>query len=264
MSQEQSNWSEEDSALYRELAAVAVPRREEQLASLVALLPFGRDESFYVVELACGEGVLSAAILDAYPNARSLALDGSASMRDATSARLSGYGERAEVSGFDLASDDWRGVMDGADAVVSSLALHHLDADGKRRLFADVARRTSGRGALLIADIVEPLSQQAWAYNADVYDLAAKLRSHAETGSYELYERLIEEEWNFFRFPEPTELPSPLFDQLAWLRDAGFVGADCFWLLAGHAVYGGSKRGAGARGDRMGYDDALRAVRGQL
>ena len=154
--------------------------------------------------------------------------------------------------------------MDGADAVVSSLALHHLDADGKRRLFADVARRTSERGALLIADIVEPLSERAWAYYADVYDLAAKLRSRAETGSNDLYERLVEEEWNFFRFPEPGELPSPLFDQLAWLREAGFAGADCFWLLAGHAVYGGYKSGAGARGGRLSYDDALRVVRGQL
>ena len=160
MTQEQSNWSEEDSALYRELAAVAVPRREEQLASLVALLPFGRDESFSLVELACGEGVLSAAVLDAYPNARALALDGSASMRDATSARLASYGERARVAEFDLASGDWRGEMDGADAVVSSLAVHHLDAEGKRRLFRDVARATSERSALLIADIVEPQSGQ--------------------------------------------------------------------------------------------------------
>ncbi len=264
MSQEQSNWSEEDSALYRELAAVAVPRREEQLAALVALLPFGRDEAFSVVELACGEGVLSAAVLDAYPNARALALDGSASMRDATSARLVGFGERAHVGEFDLASEDWRGCMDGAEAVVSSLAIHHLDADGKRRLFADVARRTSERGALLIADIVEPLSEQAWGYYADVYDMAAERRSREETGSGELYQRLVEEEWNFFRFPEPSELPSPLFDQLAWLREAGFASVDCFWLLAGHAVYGGYKQGAGAASERISYEEALCAVRGQL
>ena len=97
MSLEQSGWTEEDSALYRELSAVAVPRREEQLAALVALLPFGRDEAFDVVELGCGEGVLAAAVLDAYPRAGVLCLDGSASMLREASARLERFGERARL-----------------------------------------------------------------------------------------------------------------------------------------------------------------------
>ena len=264
MSQEQSDWTEDDSALYRELSAVAVPRREEQLAALVALLPFGRDEAFGVVELGCGEGVLAAAVLDSYPRASVLALDGSASMLREASARLDRFGKRARLEEFDLGSSNWRSSMAGAGAVVSSLAIHHLSGDGKRRLFEDVALETTERGALLIVDVVEPLMAEAWAYHADVYDMAAEQRSREQTGSGELYQRLVEEEWNFFRFPEPGEMPSPLFDQLAWLREAGFASVDCFWLLAGHAVYGGFKQGAGASGDRISYGEALRAVRGQL
>ena len=38
-----ANWSEEDSALYRRLAAIAVPDRADQLATLLCLIPFGRD-----------------------------------------------------------------------------------------------------------------------------------------------------------------------------------------------------------------------------
>lgn len=264
MNVEQSGWTEEDSALYRELSAVAVPRREEQLAALVALLPFGRDEAFSVVELGCGEGVLAAAILDAYPRARILALDGSASMLSETAARLERFGERARLGEFDLDSSEWRGRMASADAVVSSLAIHHLTGDGKRRLFEDVARETTERAALLIVDVVEPTRDEAWAYYADVYDIAAEQRSREETGSGELYQRLLEEEWNFFRFPEASEMPSPLYNQLAWLREAGFVSADCFWMLAGHAVYGGYKRDAGATGERIAYGEALRTVRVQL
>ena len=264
MSQEQSGWTEEDSALYRELSAVAVPRREEQLAALVALLPFGRDEAFGVVELGCGEGVLAAAVMDAYPQANVLALDGSASMLQETSERLERYGGRARLGEFDLASSEWRGRMAGADAVVSSLAVHHLSGEGKKKLFEDAARKTSARSALLIADVVEPARDEAWRYYADVYDMAAELKSREQTGSGDLYERLVEEEWNFFRFPDPGEMPSPIFDQLAWLREAGFGSVDCFWLLAGHAVYGGFKSGAESTGDRISYGEALRAVREQL
>ena len=260
----QSGWTEEDSALYRELSAVAVPRREEQLAALVALLPFGRDEEFRVVELGCGEGVLAAAVLDAYPHASVLALDGSASMLGETSARLERFGERARLGEFDLGASHWRSRMAGADAVVSSLAIHHLSGDGKKRLFEDVARETSERAGLLVVDIVEPLTAESWVYNADVYDMAAERRSREQTGSEELYQRLVEEEWNFFRFPEPGEMPSPLFDQLAWLREAGFAVVDCFWMLAGHSVYGGYKQGAGATSERISYGEALRSVQEQL
>ena len=264
MSLEQSGWTEDDSALYRELSTVAVPRREEQLAALVALLPFGRDEAFGVVELGCGEGMLAAAVMDAYPRAHVLGLDGSASMLREASARLERYGERARLGEFDLASSEWRGRMAGADAVVSSLAVHHLSGEGKKKLFEDAARETSERAALLVADVVEPRRDEAWRCYADVYDMAAELRSREQTGSGDLYKRLVEEEWNLFRFPDPGETPSPLFDQLAWLRGAGFESVDCFWLLAGHAVYGGYKSAAETTGDRVSYGEALEAVRGQL
>ena len=52
-------------------------------------------------------------------------------------------------------------------------------------------------------------------------------------------------------------MPSPLFDQLAWLSEAGFEPVDCFWLLAGHAVYGGYKNGAKSNGERISYGEAL-------
>jgi hypothetical protein len=57
-------WTTENSEVYRQLAAVAVPARAEQIATLLMLLPFGQSDSFRVVELASGEGRLAHAILD--------------------------------------------------------------------------------------------------------------------------------------------------------------------------------------------------------
>lgn len=53
------------------------------------------------------------------------------------------------------------------------------------------------------------------------------------------YERFRRRQCNIFRYPDPFDKPSPLYDQLAWLKAAGFAAVDVFWLGAGHAIYGG-------------------------
>ena len=58
------------------------------------------------------------------------------------------------------------------------------------------------------------------------------------TGLYEEFQR---SQWNYYRFPDDMDRPSPLFDQLTWLSKAGFHGVDCFRLIGGHAIFGGYK-----------------------
>ena len=254
------NWSEEDSAVYRALAEVAVPMREEQLATLLCLLPFGRDDAFRIVDLGCGEGALEYAALTAFPNATALALDGSASMREHAWELLKPFGGRAEVREFALESDEWRGEMDGADCVVSSLVVHHLDDDGKRRLFREAYNRMNDGGALMLIDCVQPQRSEGVRLFADAYDDISRRQSIRRAGDTALFDRFVEEKWNIFRHPEPSEMLAPLSHQLAWLAEAGFEGVDCFWLNAGYAVFGGYKGGGAAR-DTLSFEDALDAVR---
>jgi tRNA (cmo5U34)-methyltransferase len=239
-------WTESDSRLYQELAAVAVPDRVEQMAALLTLLPFGPGDVGRVVELACGEGRLSEALLDAFPSASVLALDGSDDMRARAAGRLRRFGQRAEVAGFALEAADWWSLTEGADAVVTSLAVHHLDAAGKQRLFEAMATRLNPAGALLIADLVQPLRAEALELFASSWDYSAERQSSAPPGSPRAFEEFLRTHWNIFRYPDPVDMPSPLFDQLVWLRQAGFESVDCFWLRAGHAVYGGYRGGRNA------------------
>lgn len=241
MADEQWVWTEKNSTDYRRIAAVAVPARDEQLATLLTLLPFGRDDTFHAVELASGEGALSWALLDCWPRASVLALDGSAQMRAHAGARLKRFAGRVGVEPFDLASPDWLPKIEGADCVLSSLCVHHLDGEGKRRLFAAVAARLSPRGVFLIADLIAPQRPEAGRLFAAGLDRAAEAQSLAVGGSLDLFEQFSALGWNWFRHPDPFDKPSPLPDQLVWLREAGFGVADCFWLQAGHAIYGGYK-----------------------
>ncbi len=251
-------WSENESDLYRQLAAVAVPRRAEQIAALLTLIPFAPDAPFRAVELASGQGYLTQAILSAFPAATVLALDMEDSMRAETQRRSATYAERLRVAPFDMARDDWYGLVDGADVVVSSLCVHHLDGAQKQALFRALAGRMSGRGALLIADLVLPRRAQSRELFAATWDQSVR----EAAGDTAAYQHFLTTQWNIFRYPDDFDKPSPLFDQLVWLWEAGFHDIDCFWQDAGHAIYGGYGAAAGQAG--IAYDAALRVAQGVL
>jgi tRNA (cmo5U34)-methyltransferase len=259
------SWTEADSKLYQELAMVAVPRRAEQMATLLTLLPFGVHEPARVVELSCGEGFLSSALLNLYPQAHVVALDTSDEMLARTRDRLSEFPGRFDVEPFDIHSSDWHTHLDNADAVVSSLAVHHLDGPEKQSLFKSVAGRVSSRGALLMADLVEPQRTEARELFAAGWDRSAEQQAQQPGGSERAFQQFQETHWNIYRYPDPFDKPSPLSDQLFWLRDAGFAVVDCFWLHAAHAIYGGYRSPERlTSAPPMPFEDALRAATAAL
>lgn len=231
-------WSETDSATYTAIAEVAVPRRREMIATLLSAVPFARHDTFRVVELGCGDGQFAEALLDRFPATTLLALDGSELMRARASERMARFGVRAMVRAFDLETLDWWDLMLGSDLVVSSLCLHHLNDAKKQYLYKAVAGRLSPRGALLVADVVDPMHSTARELAADAWDASAHEQAEA-IGRPDLYARFVEERWNLFRFPDPADMPAALFHHLVWLKHAGFGAVECLWLFAGHAVFAG-------------------------
>jgi tRNA (cmo5U34)-methyltransferase len=235
-------WSEDDSELYRRLAPVAVPDRAEQIATLLTLVPYAADDVFRIVELACGEGLLAAALLTAFPHAQYLGLDGSDSMRAATASRLAAFGARAATAAFDLAATDWLTHADGAGVVVSSLAVHHLPDDAKRALYRAACPRLSDDGALLLADLVAPARAEIADVFAGGWDKAVEEQARRLPDGATRAAAFRAARWNHYRDPDPVDQPSRLADQLLWLSEAGFAVADCFWLRGGHAIYGGYRQ----------------------
>jgi tRNA (cmo5U34)-methyltransferase len=254
------NWTEDASAIYKQLADIAVPDREEQIASIVALIPFADDAAFQVVEAGSGEGYLSEVILECFPNASILALDGSESMRAATVDRLARFGDRFEVVPFDIEDLSWLDLAEGAGCVVSSLCVHHLRGTDKQRMFTGLANVLRPGGALIIADLVEPRHSVVRQFLADTWDYEARHRSANRPGGDDGWNAFVEEEWNIYRVPDEMDRPSPLADQLVWLSRAGFDPVDCFWMNAGHAVYGGYLPGGSPAENFVGFERALAAT----
>lgn len=241
MSESEGGWPESASELFIDIGAAFIPSRDEQIEVMTSLIPAEKQESFVAVDLACGAGPLSAALLEGFPACRVVALDGSPTMLAEAARTLEPWRGRFTLQHFDLKDDAWLETLPAqVRSVVSSLAIHHLDAEEKQRLFRGLARRMEPGGALLIADILEPVNEwvrQAW---AAAWDADVCRQSEEIPGREDAYRRFVETEWNLFRFPDPGfDKPSELFDQLQWLRDAGFSRVDCFWLRVGHAIYGG-------------------------
>ena len=240
--QRAKGWDDGDTRSFLNYGRYFVPERERQIGIIADLIPPPAAGAL-LVELCPGEGLLSRSLLERFPACRLLALDGSAEMRARTQATCCAEADRLTVAAFDLDDRDWRSFREPPHAVVSSLAIHHLDGQQKRTLFRDLAAALASGGVLVIADIVRPPDARGLAVAAQQWDEVVRARALALDGDLRAFDEFQRLGWNYFRDPDGDTIdkPSSLAEQLAWLAEAGFVGVDCQWLLAGHAIFSGRK-----------------------
>jgi tRNA (cmo5U34)-methyltransferase len=226
-------WSEDLSSTYRAIARYAVPERERQVRLAVELVAASTAPGD-VLDLCCGEGELAAAVHTALPEVRLLAYDGSASMLEVVRARLAD----AEVVTLDLAATDWRRFAAPLRAVVSSLAVHHIDGEAKRALFADLSRALAPDGVFVLADMVRPARSVGHRVAGWMWDEEVRRRALALDGDEGGFERFRAADWNNFHRGEfdPVDQPSTLVEHVDLLRAAGFVDVDLHWMVAGQML----------------------------
>lgn len=234
------SWTEDDAAHFIDEGKYFVPERAAQIATICAAIP-PLAGAGHIVELCSGEGLLTRALLERFAEATLHAFDGSPKMLETTRRTAGELAARLETHEFDLAAPDWRALPFRAHAVVSSLAVHHLDGAGKQALFKDVFALLAPGGVFVLADLVEPARAAGQVIAAEAWDQAVKARALQLDGDLAAFERFQAENWNLYSDPEPDPIdqPSPLFDQLKWLEAAGFGDIDVHYMKAGHAILSG-------------------------
>jgi SAM-dependent methyltransferase len=188
--------------------ADGIPHRAEGEAALLEHLPARVSR---VLDLGCGDGRLLALVRLVHPDVAGIAADFSPAMLAAARERFAGD-DTVEVVEHDM--DQPLAFAGRFDAVVSSFAIHHVSDARKRALFAEVFELLEPGGVFLnlehVSSPTEALHQQFLAALGD------------EPG-----------------VEDPSNQLADTWEQLAWLRAAGFADVDCHWkwrelaLLAG-------------------------------
>ena len=168
--------------------------------------PVGR-----VLDLGAGTGLLAARVLAARPAAEIVLLDGAPAMLDQARAAL---GDRARYVEGDLGAP----LPDGPwDAVVSALAIHHLDDDGKAALFARVHGALRDGGVFVNAEQVAGPTPWLDQLYRERHERAARALGATD------------EEWAASLQRMAHDRCASVEQHLEWLREAGFADADCLF-----------------------------------
>ncbi|MFB7800581.1 class I SAM-dependent methyltransferase [Isoptericola sp. NPDC056134] len=111
-----------------------------------------------VLDVGCGTGNLALTVLRAVPDAAVTGLDpdGAALRRAARKARRRRVGRRGSLTLVRGFADRLPAADAGIDHVLSSLALHHVPLDEKRRFAAELVRVLRPGGTVTIADLDAP------------------------------------------------------------------------------------------------------------
>jgi tRNA (cmo5U34)-methyltransferase len=230
-----SGWESSDTELFTRYGDAFVPRRREQIDTACQLLE--ELPGAELLDLCCGEGLLATEYLRRIPHGRVTLLDGSAEMLAAAAAGVSKVSDRYETVQANLEDRAWReGRTYGG--VVSSLAIHHLDGEGKKLLYRDLHSMLSPGGVFVMLDLVEPAGAAARELAADQWDKAVLDASQEEFGTDEALGAFERSGWNYFRLPGPDDVdkPSSAIEHVDWLQEAGFDEIDIPWAFAGHVV----------------------------
>jgi tRNA (cmo5U34)-methyltransferase len=184
-------------ARYLELAD-EYPRRAEGESVLVEHV--ARDAR-RILDLGTGDGRLLAMLRIDRPQMRGVALDLSELMLEAARDRFAGD-ERIELIRHDLAEP--LPAIGRFDAVVSSMAIHHLEHERKHSLYGE------------IFDLLEPGGLFA------NFEHVASPTRRLHLAFYAAIGEPLEHE-------DPSDRLLDVESQLAWLREAGFEDVDCYW-----------------------------------
>ena len=204
-----------------------IPAYEEMLERAAEAVAAAGPER--VLDLGAGTGALAEAVLRRCGGCTIELIDTDAEMLDQARTRLASFAARVQYS-----ERRFQGPLPACDAVVASLALHHVATLAeKARVFAAIFAALRPGGVFVNADAT--MSADPGTRRAEYEAWAAHLVSSG-----------IEEKraWRHFEEWSGEDTYLPVEDELAALRSAGFA-AECLWRVVPITVVKAVKPGAG-------------------
>ena len=219
------------------------PLRHKMIDIALDVLPFPPANALKVLDLGVGTGAFSLGLLERFSNSELVAIDGSASMLELAKARLHEHSQRVEY-----VVSDFRAIPatllepDSFDVVISSYALHHLDAGDKESVLRSIVAAVKTGGWLLNADLVVAETPDIEKRIQDIRVNAVTQRAPANDERFSSHAATRQH----LRELEEAEQDQPLTlsEDLRVIRDAGIRNAEVIWREYREAVICGSKTDA--------------------
>jgi tRNA (cmo5U34)-methyltransferase len=218
---------EEEAQEFDQIIIKLIPYYQQMLDALITSIPHPENKRIKVIDLGCGTGTISKMVKTRYPLAVMHCVDIAPNMLEVARHKLSAYPdisyEEADLSHYYFS--------DSYDAVLSSLALHHLAADkDKMDLYSKVYEALNPDGIFFNADNV--LGSNTVLQENDMVHWKYFMRKSVKEDELRQWIDVHEKE----------DHPANLIEQLHWLRNIGFIDIDVIWKYFNFAVYGGFKK----------------------
>ncbi len=205
---------------YESLMGRLIPQYQQQHLIISELLPGGHGARLKLLDLGCGNGVLSEVALQKMPRLQVTGYDITREMLDAFENTISGYTEDFRAIQGDYRKDTNLG--DKYDIVLAGLTLHHLRHEERREFYSKLLDRMNPGALFISRDIIIDEDPQAKEYQYALWK--AHMDRQGEDPEY------------WYEKHQHKDHPVTLSDHLCWLRDAGFVEGACYWRFYNFAI----------------------------
>jgi ubiquinone/menaquinone biosynthesis C-methylase UbiE len=160
-----------------------------------------------ILDLGCGNGNVTAHLLQYFPNANYVLLDASKQMIDLCRTRFNGFSAEYITSYF----KDYEFKAGQFDMIIAGFSVHHCDSAEKRQLFKRIFRSLKPGGIFGCSDLMIDKTKP------EHIPFLKKWESFVNQNypDGEKWEWLME---HYQEFDKPESLEK----QLQWLREAGF------------------------------------------
>lgn len=203
---------------YEKLMVRLIPQYLEQHQIIYNLLP-KEDKSYSVLDLGCGNGILSELVFKKHPHSFVVGFDLTENTLNAYEKKLSNYSEKFELKQGNFRTDS---IGNGYDIILAGLTLHHLTWEQREKFYPTLYSALNTGGLLLSRDIIidedQTIMQEQYSYWKEF------MKSQGEDPEF-WYSKHIEKDY-----------PMTLTDHFAWLRKAGFTRVACHWRLYNFAI----------------------------
>ena len=222
----------------------SVPLAIEQIDMMLRLIGAARERVDSFLDLGCGDGVLTAAVLGEHPDARAVVLELVPGPSEVAHTNLKEFEQRVSYVPADIAYPNWieaLGTDPQFDAIVCGFALQPLSDDRKRALYAELCRLLRPEGIFLNIEHVASAtrwSESVWDDTMISALFGDVIKKHPHKSRAEIAREYYEK--------ARTQAPrcAPFEVQLDWLRAAGFTNVDCYLKILELALFGGQRPSA--------------------